>query len=529
MVFLTVIMLSIGIFEFDIVSRISSLTDQGLTQLFSISNNGKVVIIILLLAVSTLVKICSIYLGSNIAYGYTKYMIEDLTRSSFGRWRELNENPLIKDEYKFSIVNTVNLATINVVQPMMLMLPNILIGVTLVCATLAKASLFSFVSLTIILTAYLFLAKYSKIQLVTTGSKMNSSLKLIQNTTEVNMWMSEYLDNNEFLRQRFEQIRRASDSLKKSWAGYTFWNLAPRPLIEFTGYLSLVVASLVCLRLLGTDSTISSFVVVAYSLQKILPVTQSSYSAYVSVIGNLSILDDIKSLSTAEYLVPTQLRTLSGPNGYPESCDYILQRDLIEDSKCITFMFCLYGKEKNICVTKRQYLNIVGPSGSGKTVLLKHLAGKVVPVYPSLAMSDGRILELDQSAIGRPEIIGYLSQQPLPSVGTVRDIIWSNVDQNKMVSNLLYQGFQTADDSDFFDRHLSTFSGGERQKIALARTLSTNPKILILDEFTSAMDRASSSKAIELIKKHNPPYIAFVTHDEGTRVLGSHSISVNDL
>jgi putative ABC transport system ATP-binding protein len=137
---------------------------------------------------------------------------------------------------------------------------------------------------------------------------------------------------------------------------------------------------------------------------------------------------------------------------------------------------------------------IVGPSGSGKSSLLRLLNRLDEPDGGSVYL-EGR----DYRSIPPRELrqqIGMVLQQPYLFPGTIADNIRFGPQQRgesisaEQIENLLRQvGL-----SGYGEREVSTLSGGEAQRVSVARTLANAPKILLLDEPTSALDQTAEKE-----------------------------------
>ncbi len=150
-------------------------------------------------------------------------------------------------------------------------------------------------------------------------------------------------------------------------------------------------------------------------------------------------------------------------------------------------------------------LAIIGESGSGKTTLAKMLMGLIEPDTGSI-MTQGRLQMVFQDP--------YNSLDPLWSVQEIlKEALWPGpVDQLRMEKILEAVGLSP----EVLSRFPHEFSGGERQRIAIARSLLASPKVLILDEAVSALDTLVQKQIMNLLRKlkqdFNLTYI-FISHN----------------
>ncbi|MDK2947536.1 MAG: alpha-D-ribose 1-methylphosphonate 5-triphosphate synthase subunit PhnL [Methanolobus sp.] len=182
----------------------------------------------------------------------------------------------------------------------------------------------------------------------------------------------------------------------------------------------------------------------------------------------------------------------------------------------------------NFTVDRGEFFGIIGKSGSGKSSLLKC-------IYQTYIPDGGRVLYCPEKgdemvdmtnaddhtvlALRRSDI-GYVSQllRVVPRV-TALDVI---------AEPLLLKGTEIEDARDkaasylerllipeeLWDAYPSTFSGGERQRVNIARALISAPKLLLLDEPTSALDPASTAIVVEMLKEiKNKTTMVGIFHD----------------
>ena len=147
-------------------------------------------------------------------------------------------------------------------------------------------------------------------------------------------------------------------------------------------------------------------------------------------------------------------------------------------------------KNINLVVNKGEYVGITGLSGAGKTTLLDIIAGLNKP-------NKGEIY-VDSKPQNAPLKIGYITQEYIPVNGSIRENVafgFSQIDDEAVVDSLkkaqLYDYIVENFEEGIYANPFSDSTGlsqGQKQRLAIARALYTNPDILILDEATSSLD-----------------------------------------
>ncbi len=196
-------------------------------------------------------------------------------------------------------------------------------------------------------------------------------------------------------------------------------------------------------------------------------------------------------------------------------------------------------------VAAGDFVSVIGPSGAGKSSLFKVIVRFVEATSGTILLEGKDIKTMDVIQLRRQ--IGFILQESYMFDGTVRDNITyglklqgKHVDEAK-IKQMLSQVHLFPDD---LDRDVAELSGGERQRVAIVRMLVNEPKILLLDEITSALDLANALEVEHLIaelQKSLGITIMMVSHDfEQAKRLGGRTIflangaiieqgSVNDL
>jgi zinc transport system ATP-binding protein len=171
----------------------------------------------------------------------------------------------------------------------------------------------------------------------------------------------------------------------------------------------------------------------------------------------------------------------------------------------------------NFSIEKGDYLCIVGENGSGKTTLMKALLSLKAPLSGKIEFGDG--------VSGRD--VGYLPQQSelrkdFPA--SVREVVTSGCTSRlgkrffmgKAERLEAEQNMKMMRVYDLADKSYSTLSGGQMQRVLLARALCAANKILVLDEPVSGLDPAAAAdmySTIHHLNKHTGITIIMVTHD----------------
>jgi putative ABC transport system ATP-binding protein len=180
-------------------------------------------------------------------------------------------------------------------------------------------------------------------------------------------------------------------------------------------------------------------------------------------------------------------------------------------------------KEIDLKIGTKEIVAILGSSGSGKTTLLSILAG-LDPEYEGTAKLFGkelRLLSEDARADLRRNNVGFVFQSFLliPELTALQNICLPLEISGKLNPEVLHEANDLLHRIGLTDRanhYPATLSGGEQQRIALARAFITKPKILFLDEPTGSLDSDNGKIIIESLFQLNQDYgttIVMVTHD----------------
>lgn len=163
---------------------------------------------------------------------------------------------------------------------------------------------------------------------------------------------------------------------------------------------------------------------------------------------------------------------------------------------------------------------LVGPSGSGKTTILNSIAGLVHPDSGLIATTERTFFQTDQKpVVARARGIGYLFQEYalFPHMTVEKNIFYGVKKKHRQSSrDMIEKLLNVLGIEHVVQKYPHQISGGEKQRVGLARALATRPAVLLLDEPLSALDRETRRQCQdELLRLHAMWKIPFiiVTHD----------------
>jgi zinc transport system ATP-binding protein len=197
------------------------------------------------------------------------------------------------------------------------------------------------------------------------------------------------------------------------------------------------------------------------------------------------------------------------------------QRTIAVSARNLTVRYGGVAAIDNVCIdiVEGDYLGIIGPNGGGKTTLLKAILGMVRP-------SEGEVRIYGKKPSEAGGIVGYVPQvasmnKTFPA--TVREVV-AMAKLKPEISffhkyspeelNSADVAMENAGILDLGNKKVSELSGGQFQRMLIARAISHGPRVLLLDEPTANVDATSRTGIYELLEKLNGNMtIVMVTHD----------------
>jgi ATP-binding cassette, subfamily B, bacterial PglK len=257
----------------------------------------------------------------------------------------------------------------------------------------------------------------------------------------------------------------------------------------------------------GISNALPVLGVMALGAQRLLPALQQCYSSWASIMGNQASLVDIVELLDQ----PLQEKSSEGIT-LPSSFSF---------QKTVQFNAVRFRYSENspwvlndisLTIQKGERVGIVGITGCGKSTLIDLFMGLLIP-------TEGKIL-IDDQVMGQNQIrawqskIAHVPQSIYLIDGTIAENIALCVEPNDINMKRLQEVACQAQIAEFIESQPGKFdsqvgergiriSGGQSQRIGIARSLYKQTSILVFDEATSALDSATEKKVMEAIKELN--------------------------
>ena len=304
-----------------------------------------------------------------------------------------------------------------------------------------------------------------------------------------------------------EMLKRYSEPSLK-YAKYSAYGNAlselPRYALEIIIFGGMVMLTVSLLMNEQDSSFIAVLSLYAMAGYRLMPSAQLIFRAFSTIRYNTPVLEKIiNELNDKYVLIENEVEAADGVQfrdeikldkieyTYPGSRDKVLNNLSIE-------------------IKSRSAIGIAGVSGAGKTTLIDILLGLISPDKGSLKV-DGVEITASNICAWRKSI-GYVPQDVFVADDTIanniafgipsNEIVESNIEFSASLSNLdsfiasLAEGYET-----IIGERGSKMSGGQRQRLGIARALYSNPDIIVFDEATSALDGITESEIIDSL--HN--------------------------
>jgi putative ABC transport system ATP-binding protein len=191
----------------------------------------------------------------------------------------------------------------------------------------------------------------------------------------------------------------------------------------------------------------------------------------------------------------------------------------------------------NLDIAQGDFVALMGPSGSGKTTVLNLIGGLDRPTSGEVTVADERLDQLAGSALARwrSHNIGFVFQfyNLMPMLSAERNVelplLLTSLDKGQRSKNVR-TALAVVGLEDRAKHKPSELSGGQAQRVAIARALVSDPTLLVCDEPTGDLDRATADEILQLLQVLNREHgktIVMVTHDQKAADFASHTLHLD--
>lgn len=186
----------------------------------------------------------------------------------------------------------------------------------------------------------------------------------------------------------------------------------------------------------------------------------------------------------------------------------------------------------NFSVKEGQIVTITGPSGGGKSTLLKLIGLLNSPTSGTIQYLGKNIFEYEPTEYRKE--VSYFFQNAVLFDDTVRDNLAfpAKIREIEFDESRAIEGLKLVQlPSTYLDKPIQELSGGEKQRVALIRNLMFPPKVLLMDEITSSLDKENRDIVVSFIHRLNKEEnvtVLWITHNQDEIVASSEIITIND-
>lgn len=188
-------------------------------------------------------------------------------------------------------------------------------------------------------------------------------------------------------------------------------------------------------------------------------------------------------------------------------------------------------------IEDRDFVSLMGPSGTGKSTLLNQIAGIDRPTTGTITVNGTEITQLSRAKLAkwRAANVGYIFQTHnlIPVLTAYENVEmpllllpFNRAERRKRVQIAL-EAVDLLDRATHYPRQLS---GGQEQRVGIARSIVADPRIVVADEPTGDLDSATSEQILELLKQLNEQLgttLLMVTHDSNAAAMAKRKIRLD--
>ena len=311
-----------------------------------------------------------------------------------------------------------------------------------------------------------------------------------------------------------EQVTALNSKLFKVYSRVATLAAIPKLLLELCGAsIVLLIILYSVLNSVELSTLLTKIAVFSAALFRMVPSVSRILVSFQNLRYSWAVIDKLKSeLSAEEEVTDFKDKKPIEHFGFTKSVEV---RNI-----CFRYEKKQIVKNINLTIPQGKSVALIGPSGSGKTTILNILLGFLTPESGTIFIDDikqNNLLDVWQKKVG------YISQRVFLLNGTIADNIAfgtkQSIDTDEKIEHLFkLVGLDDATSNiNVFTKvgeRGENLSGGQAQRVALARALYNEPEILILDEFTSALDPKTEVNLMKVISRIPNITILLISHSQ---------------
>ena len=503
--------------------------------LYSIFGENLLLAIIIIIVSTTLVacivRLLSIRWSINIAADISNELVYKAYYSLLNK-----DFDYLLSQDKSKLISTIhtngNISFIDGIHPLLTFLESVcftsIIGISLLLynwkALLLVASF-------LLIVYKLYTVKTKKILDIESRKQVELNTESI-NRLEVELNSIEYIHLGNLQQTCSSNYRKIDKELKSSWSTYMISARLPRVIIEYLCLLALIAISLILFFKGDIQKSLPVIAASGLLAQKLFPIIQKSFESW-STLRNSK-----ESLETILNLIEPINKNNSKENLKLKNINFseIKFKDVSFSYKKSSEIL----KNINLTIKAGERIAIMGPSGSGKSTLIRLICGLLVPLKGTILVNNKNInksLEISHK-LNWMSSIGYVPQKINLTGRTLRENITFG-DEDNSEGDLTIEEIikitcleELVKRCNGLDEEIlqSSFllSGGENQRLAIARAIYKNSKFLLMDEPTSALDVKTQTKLLKNIFKMKNITCVVITHRVENKELFDKVINIEN-
>ena len=384
----------------------------------------------------------------------------------------------------------------------------IIVGLLIIDFQKNLVAIFLFISIYLI-TYFIIKDKLRKISEVI-KIKSQAQIKIIKDVIGAN---KEIISNN--LQPNFRERYKFIDwNLRKAKANSGTFKIIPRLIIEASAITFLIIIAIFNNLEKSSSIEILSYIgSLAFGIQRLMPSMQTIYASWSYILGETASVTNIVNLLKLSKKAPINIylnNKMKFSSLEMENVDFYYKNNEIRDRKYIF-------KKINLSIKKGERIGIIGKTGTGKSTLIDLITGIIKPKAGIIKINGNNIhnYQNSQYLFKWRDSYSYLPQKPYLSEGTIAENIAFG--ESAKDSNILKikESAKKANIFEFINNLPNKFetkigemgskiSGGQAQRVGIARAFYFNKGVIIMDEITSALDEYTESEIINNIKELDP-------------------------